>query len=794
MSNRNFQDLFCQATGYAAPFDYQVQFAQAETLPTLIEVPTGLGKLATVVLGWLWRRRYAPDAIRQQTPRRLAYCLPTRTLVEQAHEQIQEWLANLALESDVGLYLLMGGAVAQNWDGQPEKDLILVGTQEQLVSRALNRGYAMSRYRWPIQYAQLNNDVLWVMDETQLMGITVATTAQLQGFREQFGTYGPTHSIWMSATLAPSLLNTPDFQPNLQAPHAVLRLTDQDLQSRLVQQRLRAVKTLQQLNLTLPKQTKQAEREAAYVRALAQAVWSRHEPGTLTLVICNRVRRAQGVYQHLAAMAAKTPGWSEKLALVHSRFRFYERQQQVQTIRAFRTGQATGLLVTTQAVEAGVDLSAKHLITELAPWFAMVQRFGRCNRKGEFNEAYVYWVEPPDALPYTAEELDRARGYLQQLSDVSLQRLMHLGPLGEPLEIPDGLIPRRKDILDLFDTSADLAGHDIDISRLIRDTDNLDVYVAWRDWQGDKPDQDLALQRDELCPVRLAVLRDFLETVKEKGKAWIWKGEWTVVESLYPGQQLLLHCNLGGYDSQLGFTGHAKHKPKPVPVSHHIPMDADNRDILSFTGRWESLPDHALQTANQARQLCQVLGYSNLPVEAVVRAAQWHDAGKAHPVFQAMLCRDEPTRQNNGLWAKAPPQAQPYDWPPERQGFRHELVSALMALQQGQPFLIAYLVACHHGKVRLVIQPRPQESAPVPMFALGVHEGDQTPAVDLGSGLQIPPLTLSLEVMQLGPGSWVEQARGLLDTYGPFRLAFLEMLVRLADWRASALPVVEQLE
>ncbi|MCS6783494.1 MAG: hypothetical protein NZ482_10050, partial [Gloeomargarita sp. SKYG98] len=45
---------------------------------------------------------------------------------------------------------------------------------------------------WPIQYAQLNNDVLWVMDETQLMGITVATTAQLQGFREQFGTYGPT--------------------------------------------------------------------------------------------------------------------------------------------------------------------------------------------------------------------------------------------------------------------------------------------------------------------------------------------------------------------------------------------------------------------------------------------------------------------------------------------------------------------------------------------------------------------------------------------------------------------------
>lgn len=59
----------------------------------------------------------------------------------------------------------------------------------------------MSRYRWPIHYALLNNDCLWVMDETQLMGAGLKTTAQLQGFREKFGTYGPAHSLWMSATL-----------------------------------------------------------------------------------------------------------------------------------------------------------------------------------------------------------------------------------------------------------------------------------------------------------------------------------------------------------------------------------------------------------------------------------------------------------------------------------------------------------------------------------------------------------------------------------------------------------------
>ena len=34
--------------------------------------------------------------------------------------------------------------------------------------------------------------------------------------------------------------------------------------------------------------------------------------------------------------------------------------------------------------------------------------------------------------------------------------------------------------------------------------------------------------------------------------------------------------------------------------------------------------------------------------------------------------------------------------------------------------------------------------------------------------------------------SWTERTRGLLARFGPFRLAWMETLVRLADWRASA--------
>src|SRR5437773_68 len=40
-----------------------------------------------------------------------------------------------------------------------------------LCAAAINRRYGMSRYRWPMHFGTLNNDCLWVMDETQLMGV-----------------------------------------------------------------------------------------------------------------------------------------------------------------------------------------------------------------------------------------------------------------------------------------------------------------------------------------------------------------------------------------------------------------------------------------------------------------------------------------------------------------------------------------------------------------------------------------------------------------------------------------------
>jgi CRISPR-associated endonuclease/helicase Cas3 len=64
------------------------------------------------------------------------------------------------------------------------------------------------------------------------------------------------------------------------------------------------------------------------------------------------------------------------------------------------------------------------------------------------------------------------------------------------------------------------------------------------------------------------------------------------------------------------------------------------------------------------------------------------------------------------------------------------------------------------------------------------------PEVDLGTGEKSLPVTIDLSLMSLGESasgqaSWLTRVLTLRDSFGPFRLSFLETLVRVADWRGS---------
>jgi CRISPR-associated endonuclease/helicase Cas3 len=163
----NYDTLFARATGGRTPFPYQRALALADDLPAALCAPTGAGKTAAVALGWLYRRRFAAEAQRRSTPRRLVMCLPMRALVTQTVAAVSDWLrrleifdegTGLARGSGVSVHVLMGGAADDEWLLHPERDAVLVGTQDMVLSRALNRGYAASRFRWPWQHALITND------------------------------------------------------------------------------------------------------------------------------------------------------------------------------------------------------------------------------------------------------------------------------------------------------------------------------------------------------------------------------------------------------------------------------------------------------------------------------------------------------------------------------------------------------------------------------------------------------------------------------------------------------------
>lgn len=813
----DYPEFFRRATGNE-PFPYQQLFAVGKDLPDTVKAPTGAGKTATTILGWLWRRLHADQEIRKSTPTRLVYCLPMRVLVEQTRQNAHDWLVKLGLDGRVGLHTLMGGEEIEDWHLFPEKEAILIGTQDMLLSRALNRGYGISRYRWPMEFGLLNNDCLWIFDEVQLMGSGLATSTQLEAFRHRFGAIFPCKSIWMSATLKVEWLQTVDFKTRPRE----FEISDDDRRLPDLRRRLTAAKTLEECSALWSEP-----------KAIARSILECHRSGSLTLVVMNTVDRAADVLRAVETALglgktsrAKVTRQPPELVLLHSRFRPPERAKKIAHLLD-EVSEAGRIAVTTQVIEAGVDISAKTLFTELAPWPALVQRFGRCNRYGEHEEARVLWLDVlrieegskgkskkteklsqeqieerriKAARPYDASELVAAHEHLNTMMDVAPVSLeSHLAALDEETEkslytySPIHVV-RAKDLLDLFDTTPDLADNDIDIARFIRDGEELDVQVFWREpgevWG---PEKETGPVRDELCSVPFHQLRDFVKKGKEVHRWDFLRGQWVAVrsqEEIFPGQTYLIPSYQGGYDNEYGWSPKA---PGPVEVHERAGRakpDSNDADEESKLRKWETIKSHTdkvveiLETITD--RLAGMLGHEI--EEALFVGARWHDRGKTHEEFREAIVGDDGHQGND--WAKAP-QMKRYN----RQGFRHELASALAMLQAGLPNLACYLAAAHHGKVRLSIRSLPTEGKPHDpnkRFARGIWDGDPLPLTDLGGGVKADEAILSLEPMELGLSpegkpSWAERILNLRDdpNMGPFRLAFLEALLRAADIRAS---------
>jgi CRISPR-associated endonuclease/helicase Cas3 len=485
--------------------------------------------------------------------------------------------------------------------------------------------------------------------------------------------------------------------------------------------------------------------------------------------VLNTVARARDVFDQLR----KLIGNDRICHLLHSRFRPAEKQRWAELLQSQIPSEGR-ILIATQVIEAGVDISSSLLITDLAPWASMVQRFGRCNRAGEFDAARIFWIDQrPKVEPYEADELAKAAEILGNLKSASPCDLPERAPDYEPTHVL-----RKQDLMDLFDTSPDLSGYDLDVSRFIRSGQDRDVLLAWR---SDEPvTKDDAPGRDELCSAPIHEVKTYLQ----KKAAWTWNalsGEWTraSADHLRPGMMLVLLAKDGGYDTTRGLDLKSTKAVTPILVATTSDEgnDDDPRTFLHYT---QSLVAHSREVQATMQGILDALGMAAYRDELLMVALH-HDWGKTHPVFQATMNPDgcgtplakSATQRTHG-----------------RKRFRHELASALALLQTGAPDLVAYLVAAHHGKIRLSIRALPDEDKPESAgvkFARGIHDGDVLPEVQLGDAVK-PLVKLDLEPMPLGASSsgepsWMERMLTLRDEIGIFRLALLE-----GDDRRCGLP------
>ena len=130
------------------------------------------------------------------------------------------------------------------------------------------------------------------------------------------------------------------------------------------------------------------------------------------MVVCNTVFKAQEIYRKVAGKL------SEKgipVFILHSRFLPEDRSEIESKMKAIFKNRRCGCLVTTQVCEVGLDVSCDIMLTEVAPPDSLVQRIGRCARRGGEGQVYIYDVKSP--APYEKGLVEETKRYIMEHLD-----------------------------------------------------------------------------------------------------------------------------------------------------------------------------------------------------------------------------------------------------------------------------------------------------------------------------------------------------------------------------------------
>lgn len=374
-------DHFERITGYP-PAPHQLECAEhlAQGRSLILRAPAGSGKSEAV---WLPFFMYRNDSL----PQRMIHVLPMRALANQLAERARDDVTKLGGGSSQLRIETMHGQ-------RPESVLfyadIVFATLDQVVT-----SYACTPLTLGVRHGNIPAGAvagsLLVFDEVHTFEPAFGLQSTLL-IAERAAKLGIPFVI-MSATLPTSFINALDqrLQTHVEFVDGE-RLTTANVPSRRVALALRPAR-LDFNNLPTLCELLDRARKA--------------------IVVVNTVQRALDLYGALCEHYHSR----RCVLLAHSRFYDEDRaNKETQIIQLFgkESSADDAILVATQVVEVGLDISCDALLTELAPVDALIQRAGRCARWGGNGGLHVFTDLESDA-PYEASLVDATRTALASM-------------------------------------------------------------------------------------------------------------------------------------------------------------------------------------------------------------------------------------------------------------------------------------------------------------------------------------------------------------------------------------------
>lgn len=143
------------------------------------------------------------------------------------------------------------------------------------------------------------------------------------------------------------------------------------------------------------------------------------QQGAAVLICVNTVARAQEAYRRLRSDLPNA-----ECVLLHGRFNLLDRSKRERRIReavgALGAQRRPVVLIATQVVEVSLDIDLDTVFSDPAPLEALVQRFGRVNRRRRIQPAapvHVFTQPIADKRPYDAAPVEAALVILRRHAD-----------------------------------------------------------------------------------------------------------------------------------------------------------------------------------------------------------------------------------------------------------------------------------------------------------------------------------------------------------------------------------------